>query len=50
MSGSVASDETVFMYAYVDPDDVFPEGAGAGDEFTNSNNGFAVEGTFVDVP
>ena len=33
----------------VDPDDVLPEGVGAGTEFTNANNATS-EDTFIDVP
>jgi uncharacterized repeat protein (TIGR01451 family) len=38
-------DQTIASYAIVDEDDVFPEGTGAGDEFTNSNNGYIYEDT-----
>ncbi len=44
-----ASDTTVFTDADIDPDDALPEGVGAGDEFTNSNNS-TTEDTFIDAP
>ena len=37
--------ETLYSFAYVDPDDLFPEGVSPGDEFTNANNGFVIEQT-----
>ncbi len=37
--------ESLSSSAEVDPDDLFPEGTGAGDEFTDDNNGPVFEGT-----
>ena len=36
---------TLVSLAYVDEADLFPEGAGAGKEFTDSNNGYAIDYT-----
>ena len=37
--------QTLVSLAYVDPGNVFPEGLGGGKEFTNLNNGYAIEFT-----
>jgi uncharacterized repeat protein (TIGR01451 family) len=37
--------QIISSYAYVDPDDAFPEGSGADHEFTNANNGYSYADT-----
>ncbi len=40
--------ETLVSFAIVDEADAFPEGVGAGQEFTNDNNGYVIE--FTEFP
>ena len=49
-ASEVGGDGNITVSAWVDPADVFPEGVGSGDEFTNANNGPIFEDTFFDVP
>ncbi len=37
--------QVLSSYAFVDPDDAFPEGSGADHEFTNANNGYSFADT-----